>query len=125
MPPYPATDRSIPIAEILDIDAEYKKRAADDRLPKIAPMKFNPGAVAWLPILHTERDDRHYTALFSNTARAHELNTTKDWVVIYRDDDQQHARWTVVTSQFGKLRGCRIVRGREDECREFYLRRDA
>ena len=125
MPPYPATDRSIPIAEILDIDAEYKKRAAEDQLPKIAPVKFNPGAVAWLPIMHIERDDRHYTALFSNTARAHELNTTKDWVVIYRDDDQQHARWTVVTSQFGKLRGCRIVRGREDECREFYLRHDA
>jgi putative hydrolase len=125
MPPYPATDRSIPIAEILDIDAEYKKRVAEDRLPKIAPVKFNPGGVAWLPIMHTVRDDRHYTALFSNTARAHDLNTTKDWVLIYRDDDRQHARWTVITSQFGKLRGCRIVRGREDECREFYLRQGA
>ncbi|QDV44325.1 hypothetical protein Enr13x_41900 [Stieleria neptunia] len=121
-PLYPQTDRSIPVAEILDVDAEYRRKAGEDKLPKVAPTKFNPGGVAWLPILHTQRDDRHYTALYSNSARAHELNTTKDWVVIYRDDDQQHGRWTVITSQFGKLHGCRIIRGREDECREIYLR---
>lgn len=120
---YPATDRSVPVQEILDIDAEYMLKAKQDTLPKVAPTKFNPGDVAWLPILHTVRQDRHYTALFSNSARAHELNTTKDWVVVYRDDDKQHGRWTVITSQFGKLRGCRIIRGREDECREWYLRR--
>ncbi|WP_182868277.1 helix-hairpin-helix domain-containing protein [Rhodopirellula sp. JC639] len=121
-PLYPATDRSIPVRELLDIDTEYRQKANQDKLPKVAPTKFNPGNVAWLPILHTEREGRHYTALFSNSARAHELNTTKDWVVIYRDDDQQHGRWTVITSQFGKLHGCRIIRGREDECREIYLR---
>ncbi|QDV81944.1 helix-hairpin-helix domain-containing protein [Stieleria magnilauensis] len=121
-PLYPQTDRSIPVAEILDVDAEYRRKAEQDKLPKVAPTKFNPGGVAWLPILHTQRDDRHYTALYSNSARAHELNTTKDWVVIYRDDDQQHGRWTVITSQFGKLHGCRIIRGREDECRDIYLR---
>jgi putative hydrolase len=121
-PTHPVTDRSIPIAELLEIDVEYREKAAEERLPKIAPVKFNPGGVAWLPILHTERDDRHYTAIFSNTARAHELNTTNDWVVIYRDDDKHHGRWTVITSQFGRLRGCRIIRGREDECRDFYLR---
>lgn len=121
-PLYPATDRSISIEEILSIDAEYRRLVAEDRLPKVAPQKFNPGNVAWLPILHTQRDDRHYTALYSNSARAHELNTTKDWVVIYRDDDKQHGRWTVITSQFGKLHGCRIIRGREDECQTLYTR---
>lgn len=121
-PLYPKTDRSIPIEEILDIDAEYRQKAEADALPKVAPLKFNPGNVAWLPILHTQRDHRHYTALYSNSARAHELNTTKDWVVVYRDDDQQHGRWTVITSQFGKLRGCRIIRGREDECETLYTR---
>jgi putative hydrolase len=49
------------------------------------------------------------------------LNTTKDWVVIYRDDPQSSGRWTVITSQFGRLRGWRIVRGREAECEEYYL----
>ena len=38
---------------------------------------------AWLPILHTERDDWQFTALFSNTARAHELGQTADWVGLY------------------------------------------
>lgn len=117
---FPPPDRSVTVAEILDVDREYREKAMADRLPKVAPQKFNPGHAAWLPILHTERGGRHYTALYSNTARAHQLGTTHDWVVIYRDDDQQHARWTVITSQFGKLHGCRIVRGREDECLELY-----
>lgn len=66
------------------------------------------------------RGDRHYTALFSNTARAHEVQMTKDWVVIYRDDKGGDGRWTVVTSRFGPLKGRRIVRSREQKCGEFY-----
>jgi putative hydrolase len=58
--------------------------------------------------------------MFSNTVRAHELGTTHDWVVIYRDDDGNHGQWTVITSHFGKLRGKRIVRGREAECASHY-----
>ncbi|MBB3208125.1 hypothetical protein FHS27_003952 [Rhodopirellula rubra] len=112
--------KAVPIKELLDIDEEYREKAIAGQLPKISPSKFNPKNIAWLPILHTERGGRHYTAMFSNTARAHELNTTHDWVVIFRDDAQSHGRWTVITSQFGKLQGCRIVRGREDECREHY-----
>lgn len=60
------------------------------------------------------------TALFSNTARAHELGTTHDWVVIYRDDHEGHRRWTVITARFGSLRDRRIVRGREAECATHY-----
>lgn len=121
--PFAETDHSVPVAEILEIGEEYLRLASEDKLPKIAPRQFNPGNYAWLPILHTERSGRHYSALFSNTARAHDLNTNRDWVVIYRDDLGSHGRWTVITSQFGKLHGCRIVRGREDECREYYERR--
>ena len=46
----------------------YREKAAAGRLVKIAPRRFNPSRVAWLPILHTERGPRHYSALFSNTA---------------------------------------------------------
>ena len=113
-------NRSAPVSELLDVDAEYRRLAARGKLPKIAPSRFNPTSTAWLPILHTHRGDRHYTALFSNTARAHQLNTTKDWVVIYRDDPHSHGRWTVITSQFGELSGWRIIRGRERECSEYY-----
>lgn len=113
-----------PVEEILDVDAEYRRKARAGRLPRVAPRRFNPTREAWLPVLHTERSGRHYTALFSNTARAHELGTTHDWVVVYRDDQDGDGRWTVVTSRLGRLRGRRIVRGREAEC-EAVVRRAA
>ena len=108
------------VEELLDIDEEYRRKAKQDRLTRIAPRRFNPTNTAWLPILHTHRDDRHYTALFSNTARAHKLEMTNDWIVIYRDDQDGAGRWTVVTARFGPLCGKRIVRGREEECRMAY-----
>ena len=108
------------VAELLDIDEEYRRKADADRLIRIAPRRFNPTGAAWLPILHTHRGDRHYTALFSNTARAHQMHRTHDWVVIYRDDHQGDGQWTVITAKYGPLRSKRIVRGREDECRSYY-----
>ena len=82
---------------------------------KIAPRRFNPPHVAWLPVLHTIRGRRHYTALFSNTALAHRLNRTDDWVVIYWDDGRGERQCTVVTAKGGSLEGRRVVRGRETE----------
>ncbi|HZZ77591.1 MAG TPA: helix-hairpin-helix domain-containing protein [Gemmataceae bacterium] len=90
-----------PVAELLDVDEEYRAKASKRQLPLIAPRRFNPTGEAWLPVLHTERDSRHYTALFSNTARAHELGTTRDWVVIYRDDHGGASQWTAVTARWG------------------------
>ncbi len=112
----------IPVAELLDVDHQYRKLANLDELPRIAPRYFNPTGEAWLPILHCERGNRHYTALFSNTSRAHELGTVRDWVVIYRDDPSGHGRWTVITANFGPLQGRRIVVGREPECVLFYAK---
>jgi hypothetical protein len=118
----------ISVAKLLDIDDEYRFRASQGSLPRVTPRRFNPTAAAWLPILHTERDGHHYTALFSNTEHAHAMGTTHDWVVIYFEDHEQqgqHGRWTVITSRFGKLRGRRIVRGREAECAQHYQKLDA
>jgi len=103
---------------LLDVDREYRRRAAAGKLPKIAPKRCNPEGVDWLPILHTEREGWHFTALFSNTARAHELGRTDDWVVLYYyDDDHQEGQNTVVTETRGPLQGKRVVRGREAQCR--------
>jgi DNA polymerase (family 10) len=69
-------------------------------------------------VLHTHRPGWHFTALYSNTARAHELDRVHDWVVLYAEDEQHHERpFTVVTAGRGALLGQRVVRGREDECR--------
>ena len=120
-----ASELEAPIGELLEIDRQYRELAQKQQLPRIAPRRFNPTHEAWLPVLHTERESRQYTAMFSNTARAHELGTTHDWVVIYRDDDGSHGQWTVITSHFGKLRGKRVVRGREAECTSHYVKQAA
>lgn len=115
----PSRSRLPPIEELLDVDREYRRLAGEERLPRIRPRRFNPSGEAWLPILHTTRGRRHYTALFSNTARAHQLQRTRDWVVIYFDD-RFEGQWTVVTERQGELSGRRVVRGREPECLAFY-----
>ena len=109
------------VQTLLGVDHEYRARAAAGDLPKIAPRRFNPTHEAWLPILHAERDGWHFTALYSNTAKAHELRRTRDWVVIYfHADDYAEDQHTVVTETHGLLRGQRVVRGREAECTALY-----
>ena len=108
------------VADLLDVDREYREMAGMGKLRLIAPRRFNPTGKAWLPVLHTRRGLREYTALFSNTARAHELKTTHDWVVIYCDDGNRELTYTVVTAARGPLKGRRVVRGREDEVAGFY-----
>jgi DNA polymerase (family X) len=109
------------VAVLLEVDGEYRRRAAAGDLKTIAPRRFNPEGKAWLPVLTTRRGDWSFTALFSNTARAHELNKTDDWVVIYfeRAGDEERQR-TVVTETKGPLEGKRVVRGREAETRKYY-----
>jgi DNA polymerase (family X) len=121
-PSAPLQREDAPIAELLDVDSQYREEAAAGALKKIAPCRFNPSGEAWLPVLHTTRGPRQYTALFSNTARAHGLNKTQDWVVLYYDGASGDRQCTIITSEFGPLQGKRIVRGRENECREHYLR---
>lgn len=115
-PPSPAAEPGVEL--LLDVDHEYREKAADGKLRKIAPKRFNPDGEAWLPILHTQRDGWEFTALFSNTARAHDLGKTDDWVVLYfHSDHGPEGQRTVVTETSGPLTGRRVVRGREAECR--------
>jgi DNA polymerase (family 10) len=120
-PPHDATASPRPdVATLLELDARYRAGAAAGALPRIAPQRFNPSGEAWLPILHETRDGVHYTVLFSNTARAHRLGHTRDWVVIFHDHDGHEAQHTVVTEHQGPLRGKRVVRGLEAECAAHY-----
>jgi DNA polymerase (family 10) len=120
-------DQSTPnppaVGELLEIDEHYRSLADRDRLVRVAPRRFNPEGQAWLPILHAEREGQQFTAMYSNTGRAHELGTTHDWVVIYRDKKSGGGQWTVITSRMGRLKGKRVVRGREAECAEWYAAR--
>ncbi len=103
------------VEELLDVDREYREKAAAGELKLIAPRRFNPTGEAWLPVLHTQRGDRRYTALYSNTARAHRAGKTRDWVVVYGDDGLGEHQYTVMTAARGAHRGRRVVAGRELE----------
>lgn len=106
---------------LLSVDSEYREKAHAGSLPKIAPRRMNPEGKAWLPVLHTRFGPWHFTALFSNTERAHELHRVFDWVVIYyQDPDGEEGQATVVTERRGSLAGERVVRGREPECARYY-----
>ena len=110
-----------PVETLLDVDREYREKASAGTLPRIAPRRFNPSGEAWLPLLHTDRGEWHFTALYSNTSLAHDLDRTRDWVVVYYyDADHREGQSTVVTETHGPLLGKRVPRGRELECIELY-----
>lgn len=111
------------VAMLLEVDREYREKASRGILTTIAPRRFNPKGNAWLPILHTQRQPWQFTIMYSNTARAHTLGRTHDWVVVYftRDDDHREGQRTIVTESHGELTGQRVVRGREHACHAYYM----
>jgi DNA polymerase (family X) len=109
-----------PVAALLAIDQEYQDRADTDLLPTVAPRRFNPENEPWLPLYQADREGWRFRAMFSNTALAHRLGQTRDWVVIAFSDSISAGKRTIVTETRGDLRGRRVVRGRELECRDYY-----
>jgi hypothetical protein len=115
-----------PIGLLLEIDSLYRRKAARNELKLIAPRRFNPRKVAWLPVLHEHRNGWHFTAMFSNTARAHQLNKSRDWVILYvMHETSPDWQCTIVTETRGPLRGKKVVRGREAECEAYYSAKTA
>jgi DNA polymerase (family 10) len=111
-----------PASLLLEVDESYRSQSAEGKLRKIAPKRFNPSGEAWLPLMHATRGGWHFTVLYSNTARAHQLGKTGDWFVIYYyDDDHEERQCTVVTETTGRLKGHRVIRGRESECAAHYF----
>jgi hypothetical protein len=109
-----------PVADVLAIDAEYRRQAERDTLLTVTPRRFNPEHEPWLPLFIADRAGWRFRALFSNTALAHRLGRTHDWVVVHFGDGFHKGQRTVVTETHGDLRGRRVVRGRERECRAHY-----
>lgn len=105
---------------ILSVDSEYTEKAAEGKLKRIAPRLLNPEKKAWLPIMALSRQGWKFTVMFSNTATAHKLGKTDDWVVVYAEKGKQQSQCTVVTEHRGPLKGKRVIRGREGECSEYY-----
>jgi DNA polymerase (family X) len=109
-----------PVEVLLELDRIYRQRAVKGRLITVAPRRFNPTGEAWLPVLRIKHNGRRYCVYYANSARSHQLDHLHDWVVIYCLEKEDFGRWTVITSTYGRLRGRRIVRGREAECNAHY-----
>ena len=77
----------------------------------VAPKKFNPESKRWQPVMQMAKGGWRFKVLYSNTARAHELGKTSDWVVIYYERGDQQGQCTIVTESRGPNRGERTVRG--------------
>jgi hypothetical protein len=105
---------------LLKVDEEYRRGAEAGKLHKIAPKRFNPKGEAWLPVLNKKEGGWSFTALYSNTAQAHKLGKTDDWVVIYYERGGKEGQNTVVTETQGALKGKRVVRGRNLENKRYY-----
>lgn len=117
-------DKAPSVETILAVDEEYRRKAARNELKLIAPRRFNPQRLAWLPVLHSHRPPWHFTAMFSNTARAHQLNKARNWVMVFASHDRgPDWQGTIVTETRGPSKGKRVVRGREMECETHYLGR--
>ncbi|MGD9253517.1 MAG: helix-hairpin-helix domain-containing protein [Holophagae bacterium] len=109
------------VETLLDVDREYRSRAEAGELHTVAPRRHNPDGEAWLPVLHAERGGWRFHARFSNTARAHMLDRTDDWVVMaFENEEGSEGQVTVLTERRGPLAEKRVVRGREIECMDHY-----
>jgi hypothetical protein len=109
------------IADILVVDQKYRDTA--DNLPSIKPHRFNESGQRRIPVLHMERGQWQFTALFSNSGAAHKYGRTRDWVVIYFErSGHPGGQSTVITQHGSPLDGRRIVRGHEQDCAQFYAR---
>jgi hypothetical protein len=109
-----------PVELLLALDAEYRERAEAGELDVVVPRQFNPKQQPWLPVWRARRDGWKFTAAYTNTRRAHEERRVRDWVTIWFEKDGAEDSSTVVTSRTATLRGERVVRGREAECRQLY-----
>ena len=81
--PKRSPDEQPPVELLLALDEEYRQKAEAGELRQIAPRRFNPTWQAWLPVMRVDRNGWSFVVLYSNTAQAHRLNKTHDWVIIY------------------------------------------
>jgi DNA polymerase/3'-5' exonuclease PolX len=102
----PATPDEPTVAELLTLDADYRSRIEANQ--------------RWKWVGRSEVGEWDCSVAFADTAIAHRLRRTRDWVTIHFDDGHHNGERTVVTEVRGDLCGKRVVRGREEECREHY-----
>jgi DNA polymerase (family X) len=99
-------------ADLLAVDEEFRRLHQD----RLTLSNDHDGRPRLLPVLAVRRNGWLLRAQPADTALAHRMHTTHDWVVIQFRNEQCSGKRTVVTENRGSQRGQRVVRGRENEC---------
>lgn len=94
-------------SELLDYDDRYR-----------ASYKYGPSQNATLTV---EFKGGTLKTFFSESQKAKRLGKIGDWVNIHYERNGEFLKWVVLTSQFGSLKGKRIVLGEESACKAYYL----
>lgn len=114
------------IADLLAIDQEFRKTDLTRQLPHRREMRLFHHGENYTRSQKIRRKNWRYHVRYSNSSLAHRLGLYGDWVVIYFQDAKGNkGQRTVVTEYRGSLAGKRVVRGREEECAQYYLPRSA
>jgi hypothetical protein len=103
------------VGELLSVDEEFRRQAGGGHVFHVAGSGEEGAGL--LPLLSVRRNGWKLLAMYCSSALAHRLGRNRDWVVVYFQRDQHRGQRTVVTERRGDLRGRRVVRGRESECR--------
>lgn len=107
------------VADLLSVDEDFRRQVEGEQLFRVAASD-EAGGGGLLPLLSQRRNGWKLLAMYSNTALAHRLGRSRDWVVIYFQKDGHKGQRIVCTERRGSLRGRRVVRGREEECRLYF-----
>lgn len=101
--------------DLLAADDDFRRLAGAGVLGRAAPRAYIPGGPKWEGVYRCQRGGWDLTLSFADTALAHRMGKTRDWVTArFRRGDATGER-TIVTETRGALAGRRVVRGREEE----------
>jgi hypothetical protein len=126
--PPPAALSPLPtVGALLAVDRPYVNGPPPIRCPPSRRFASIPAAEAWQPVLHAERDvlAADSPPKFSNTAQAHQLKRTRDWVrhlsLPNSEQFREASHWRGDGDSWSPGGSSGVVRGpRESECRAHY-----
>ncbi|MBY0231148.1 MAG: helix-hairpin-helix domain-containing protein, partial [Gemmataceae bacterium] len=101
--------------DLLSADDDFRRLAGAGVLGRAAPRAFVPGGTKWEGVYRCERGGWALALSFADTALAHRLGKTRDWVTARFQRGGASGERTIVTETRGPLAGRRVVRGREEE----------
>ncbi|MCB0322949.1 MAG: hypothetical protein KDD69_05225 [Bdellovibrionales bacterium] len=113
-------DRQPPVSLLLAIDRDFRALARRMQLRTVRQRRFNPMGES-APRLERTVGQWRCTAMYSNSPLAHTLKRQGEWVLIlYETQDHCQGYAAAVTARNGVAAGQRVIRGREQECLQWY-----